>query len=231
MIINIPNTLSLINLCCGCLAVVSLMEDFPRWVFGWLALALIADLLDGAAARWLKAESAVGKELDALADMVSFGFFPGFLLFVMLRESDAADALAFLGFLITVFSAVRLARFNTDERQQYTFYGLPSPANTLWMLGIYWNFLWGGNQWGEWMQYPAFLVVSILLSCFLLVADIPMFALKFRHYRWKGNEIKFAFMLVSLLLFAIFGGGSIYWIICIYLLLSLLNYYFKLFET
>ncbi len=227
---NIPNILSLFNLWGGCLAAVALWEGQHTWMFIWMGLSLGADLLDGAAARLLDARSEIGKQLDSLADMVSFGFFPGLALFLLLKEVTAETILPYLGFMIPVFSAIRLARFNLDDQQEYAFTGLPTPANAIWVLGLLWYVFFEENLLSQWMTTPLFLVGVIFLSCFLLVANIPMFSLKFRHFRWSGNEIKFIFVLSSLVLFALFRGESIYWIIWVYVCLSLLNYFLKLID-
>lgn len=222
---QIPNTITLLNLFFGCLAMVSLWKEAYMAVYGWVGLALLADLLDGALARWLKVTSDLGKQLDSLADLVSFGLLPGLVFYKMLEQSGSLSYLPYAGFLVTVFSAVRLARFNEDERQVYSFYGLPTPANAIWILGLFWYVEFGTSGLAEFFRQPVFLLFSILLSCFLLVADIPMFSFKMKAFKWKGEEIKFIFLVLSLILLVIFRGGSIYWIICLYIVLSLLIHY------
>lgn len=222
---QIPNTITLLNLFFGCLAMVALWKEAYLAVYGWVALALVADLLDGALARLLKVTSDIGKQLDSLADLVSFGLVPGLIFYKMLEQASILSYLPYLGFLVTLFSAIRLAHFNQDERQSYSFYGLPSPANAIWILGLFWYVEFGMSGIGDFFQQTGFLLFSILLSCFLLIADVPMFSLKFKAFKWKGEEIKFIFIVLSLILLAIFRGGSLYWIICLYIVFSLFVHY------
>ncbi len=228
---QIPNLISLLNLFFGCLSVVALWEKNYNMVFIFISAALICDLLDGAMARLLDAQSSIGKELDSLADMISFGFFPGLVIFVLLQEVSISVFLPYLGFFISIFSAIRLAKFNIDDKQAHSFLGLPTPANTIWILGLLWFVEYEKNGLGEFFGKPGILLIIIGLSCFLLIVNLPMFSFKMKRLGWKGNEIKLIFILVSLVLFAIFKAGSIFWIMCFYILLSVLNYFLKLFDT
>lgn len=228
---QIPNAITLLNLFFGCLAVVAVWKEAFSVVYVWVALSLLADLLDGAVARGLKVSSETGKQLDSLADLISFGLVPGLVFYKMLEQSSILIYLPYAGFLVTLFSAIRLARFNQDERQAYTFYGLPTPANAIWILGLLWYVEFGTSPVADFFSHTVFLLFSIVLSCFLLIADIRMFSFKFKAFKWKGEEIKFIFIVLSLVLLAIFRGGSLYWILCFYILLSLLIHYKRLFDT
>ncbi len=227
---QIPNTITLLNLFFGCLAMIALWKEAYMMMYAWVGLALLADLLDGALARWLKVRSEVGKQLDSLADLVSFGLVPGLVFYKMLETTSILTYLPYAGFLVTLFSAIRLARFNVDERQTYSFFGLPTPANAIWILGLFWYVEFGTSDLSDFFRQPVFLLFSIVLSCFMLVADISMFSFKFKTFKWKGEEIKFIFLALSLILLAIFRGGSIYWIICLYIVLSLLIHYKRSFK-
>jgi CDP-diacylglycerol--serine O-phosphatidyltransferase len=228
---QIPNAITLLNLLFGCFAMVALWKEAYVAVYGWVALALLADLLDGAFARLLNVTSEIGKQLDSLADMVSFGLVPGLFFYKMLEQAGTWAFLPYAGFLVTLFSAIRLARFNQDERQAYSFFGLPSPANAIWILGLFWYVEWGFAEWTGFFRQAWFLLFSLALSCFLLIADIRMFSFKFKSLQWKGQEIKTIFIFLSLILLAIFRGASIYWIICLYVILSLLIHYKRSFKT
>jgi CDP-diacylglycerol--serine O-phosphatidyltransferase len=228
---QIPNTITLLNLLFGCLAMVALWKEAYMAVYGWVGLALLADLLDGAFARLLKVTSETGKQLDSLADMVSFGLVPGLIFYKMLEQATTLAFLPYAGFLVTLFSAIRLARFNQDERQTYSFLGLPTPANGVWVLGLFWYVEWGTAEWSGFFRQEWFLLLSLAFSCCLLIANVRMFSFKFKSFQWKGQEIKIIFIFLSLILLAIFRGASIYWIICLYILLSLVIYYKRSFET
>lgn len=224
---QLPNAITLLNLLFGCLAMVALWKEAYGAVYAWVGLALLADLLDGALARLLKVTSETGKQLDSLADMVSFGLVPGLVFYKILEQASTLAFLPHAGFLVTLFSAIRLARFNQDERQAYSFFGLPTPANAVWILGLFWYVEWGTAEWAGFFRQTWFLLLSLALSCFLLIAEIQLFSFKFKSFQWKGQEIKILFIFLSLILLAIFRGASIYWIICLYILLSLLNRFYK----
>ncbi len=192
----IPNLLTLCNLLCGCAAVAALFlrGDFHS-AFWLVIVAAVFDFFDGFAARMLHVSSPIGKELDSLADMVSFGVVPAVVVFSMLSGGSVEGVpawLAYAGFLIAAFSALRLAKFNIDERQHEEFRGLPTPACTLFfaalpMLG-----------W-EWVRHPAVLLALTVVFSALLVCDMPMFSLKFKTFGLKKNKLRYVFILLSVI--------------------------------
>lgn len=294
---QIPNLLTLSNLLCGCLAI--------KFAFEWdlimaaylVGLASIFDFLDGFAARLLKVSGEMGKQLDSLADMVSFGVVPGVVMFQMMRivsleitydfpehstimdlathysknisMSNYTHPLSYLAFLISLFSAYRLAKFNIDTRQSDKFIGLPTPANAIFICSIGWIFsqyigfdlkeinnlqqLYQPGSWGlnridlfTLYEYPRFhstteytshflynlidrnnlYLILICITCifsYLLIAEIPLFALKFKNFGWMDNKIRYIFLTISLVMLIIFHLLAIPFIVILYILLSIVN--------
>ncbi|MCZ8217186.1 MAG: CDP-diacylglycerol--serine O-phosphatidyltransferase [Cyclobacteriaceae bacterium] len=214
---HIPNTLTCLNLLCGCIGIVFVLEGYPVPAAYFVWAACIFDFFDGFAARWLKASSPIGKELDSLADMVSFGVLPSVMMYSWLgKESDHAY-LPFIAFTIAIFSALRLAKFNIDERQTTSFIGLPTPANALFLTAL--PFL--PESILIFTQQTWVLVAIILVFSLLLVAEIELFALKFKSFGWRGNELRFAFLGIALILIVVLNKSSLPAIILLYVLLSL----------
>jgi len=218
---NIPNTLTSLNLVSGCIAVWFAFCGEFGWALAAIFVAAIFDFSDGFAARLLKAYSDLGKELDSLADVVSFGFTPGALVFTLLSQEQIPYFLRFAGFLIPVFSALRLAKFNLDERQTNSFIGLPVPANAIFWGGAVFAF--GDVLSNYWW---ALLILTIIFS-FLLVSEIPMFSLKIKGLSWNDNKIRYMFLIGCLVLFAVFRLKSISFFIIWYILFSVLLNIFK----
>lgn len=225
---HIPNAITCLNLFAGCLACVVAFKGIFILAAYLVMLAAIFDFLDGFAARLFKAYSPLGKELDSLADIVSFGVAPGFVLFSFLTHVTGSYW-AMLAFLIPIFSALRLAKFNIDERQTSSFIGLPTPANA-----IFWVFLISSIK----KHYLAYftlnefrITTTILIGifCFLLVSEIPMFSLKFKNAHWKNNKIRFVFLLASITLIFWLKFKAFPFIIGLYILLSLLNWAYQSF--
>jgi len=211
---HIPNTLTCLNLVSGCVAVWMAFKGEFGGALAAIFVAAVFDFSDGFAARLLKAYSPVGKELDSLADVISFGFTPGALIFTLLSYAKVPDFVLFAGFIITAFSALRLAKFNLDERQTNSFIGLPVPANAIFWGGLVYsfhNFL--INYW--WVT----LILTLVFS-FLLVSEIPMFSLKIKGLAWKENKIRYIFLIGCLALIAVFRLKSIPFFIIWYILLS-----------
>lgn len=185
----------------------------------FIVIGAIFDFFDGMVARLLHVSSPIGKELDSLADDITFGFAPSAIVFEYLRPET--ELLPFIVFIMSAFSALRLAKFNLDERQALGFIGLPTPANAL-----FWGSLIAGA--GEWMKTAPFvgpnlslvILAGVFISCYLLVAEIPMFALKFKHWGWKGNEIKYLFILSCIPLLLLLGITGLAAIIAWYIILS-----------
>lgn len=230
--LNIPNILTLLNLACGVLAILFVVQDQQDYCIVALALALGFDFLDGMVARLLKQSSPIGKELDSLADMVSFGVVPGLIMAKLILasqgESFPPESLStgnFLwlgGLLVAMFSCLRLAIFNTDTRQSDSFIGLPTPANTLLILSL-WIIV---EKYPEHFMVPAlqntwFLLGIAVLFSYLLVSELHLIALKFKKWTLAGNQYRYILIIGSLALFGIFGPPAIPFIILLYICLSI----------
>ncbi|MDD2601482.1 MAG: CDP-alcohol phosphatidyltransferase family protein, partial [Prevotella sp.] len=195
----IPNTITCCNLISGCVATCFAFFHEPKLALMWIIIGAVFDFFDGMSARILHVASPIGKELDSLADDVTFGVAPSTIIFSQLLVMDypsflqpVSDYVAFIAFVMAAFSALRLAKFNLDERQSMGFIGLPTPANAL-----FWgSLIIGLGPWLEQFSTGTLLIIAmIFVSSYLLVSEIPMFALKFKHWGWKGNEVKYIFLL------------------------------------
>lgn len=224
---HIPNTVTCCNLLSGCVAIVMAHQGCYQAALGFIVLGAIFDFFDGLLARALKAYSPLGKELDSLADDVTFGVAPAMMLFSLMHEvalpawlAPVAGLFPYVAFLIAAFSALRLAKFNIDTRQTTSFIGLPTPANAL-----FWGSLIVGAHDFLVADTLAFLylIILVLLTSWLLVAEIPMFSLKFKNLSWRDNKVQFIFLLgcIPLVLFLQLAGLAA--IIIWYALLSLLT--------
>ena len=234
---HIPNTITIMNLLSGMGGIIAAMNGYWNIAF-WLMLAGAGfDFFDGLAARVLKVSSPVGKELDSLADMITFVALPAFMMYKMFLESDLPypyflifdiRVIPLTALLIAAFSALRLAKFNIDERQTSSFIGLPTPANALFIGALSYasHDICHCNILHTIIASPYFLVPITLLLSYLLVAEIPLFALKFKTLKWKENEIRFVFIGLSIILLAIFYQWmymAILIIIPLYIVISLIN--------
>ncbi|MDE5944070.1 MAG: CDP-diacylglycerol--serine O-phosphatidyltransferase [Rikenella sp.] len=194
----IPNLLTLCNLLSGCtaVAVLFLQGDF-RLAFWLVITAAVFDFFDGFAARMLGVGSPIGKELDSLADLISFGLVPSAVVFRLLSPigTEAIPWVAWGGFFIAAFSALRLAKFNVDERQHEEFRGLPTPACALFFVSL--PMLEGAT---EWLANPFVLLTTTLLFSVLLVCDMPMFSLKFKSFGFAKNRLRYLFLLLAVAL-------------------------------
>ena len=246
---TIPNLLTLGNLFCGCLSlmwILNIIESNHTFSSPWidiilniglflLLVSLILDFLDGLVARLTKTYSEIGTQLDSLADMISFGVVPGLIMFYLLRSTDSLDNplnaiqfntmdypyLSFFGLLITLSSALRLAKFNVDTEQTTYFKGLATPANTILIFSLFWIKLKNGFIISkEWDLY--FLIGITILSCYLLIANLPLFSFKFKGFAWKDNDYKYVFLIISLILLVLFQMNSVPFIILLYIITSIL---------
>ena len=221
---NIPNSITCCNLISGCIATYNAFLGDIRMALLWIIVGAVFDFFDGMSARLLKVSSPIGKELDSLADDITFGFAPSAIIFYELSIMEYPSELLMLkpylpyfAFVMAAYSALRLAKFNLDERQSLGFIGLPTPANAL-----FWGALFVGAQ--NFMESTAYMLPVVLLmicvSCWLLIAEVPMFALKFKQWGWKGNEVKYIFLISCLPLLMIFGITAFSLIIAWYVVLS-----------
>lgn len=216
---HLPNVLTLGNLLCGCAGLVAVAENnLPLAAYLiWAAAAF--DFADGLAARALNAYSPIGGDLDSLADMVSFGALPGFIMFRMIEGNVDSEwtLLAYLGFSLAVFSALRLAIFNVDTRQKDQFIGLPVPASALLISSLPLGDL---PAFRRLVQEPLVLILIIAMLSYLMVAPLPLLAFKFKSKTWQGNEVKYTFLIAALVLFIFLKVVAIPIIIIAYLVLS-----------
>ncbi len=231
---HIPNIITCCNLLSGCVSCVMAMEGNFVLALAFIVLGAVFDFFDGMVARLLKVSSPLGVQLDSLADDVTFGFAPSFMVFVFMQGLEFPDYLAsvsgllpFAAFFISALSAMRLAMFNIDKRQTTTFIGLPTPANALFWASLvvgYGNFIYSLNY--GWML----MLGLLLLSCYLLVADIPMFSLKFKYLAWRANKIRYSFLLVSAPMLLL-GFGAAVPIISLYVAVSIVKSLIKKTKT
>lgn len=242
---QIPNLITLSNLFCGCLAIFFIYDGQLSIASFLVLLAALFDFADGLVARLLKVSGEMGKQLDSLADMVSFGLVPGTLAFCYLQTSLAQNGLVengwsilkFFPFIITLFSAYRLAKFNIDTRQTQDFIGLNTPANTLlWIsLPLFFKFqkpfltnenfilLPISNFYSSLVDSPFLLCFLSIICSLMLVSEIRIFSLKFKHFNWKGNEMKFIFLGLSLFLLSTLWFAALPIVIILYVILSIIQ--------
>lgn len=229
---HIPNTITCCNLISGCIATSYAFGGSPKMALLWIIIGAMFDFFDGMSARLLHVSSPIGKELDSLADDVTFGVAPATIVFSQLYVMEypgflepLRDILPYFAFIIAAFSALRLAKFNLDERQTTSFIGVPTPANAL---------FWGSlivcdMDWLTCYKWSLFIMLAlILITSLMLVAELPLFALKFKQWSFKGNEIKYGFIILTacILVSSVIANGAIgflqaWWIIILlYVLIS-----------
>ncbi|MCO4291403.1 CDP-alcohol phosphatidyltransferase family protein [Solitalea sp. MAHUQ-68] len=227
---HIPNFITCLNLFCGCIAAVYAVNATEitdlRIVTYLMLLAAFFDFIDGFAARLLNAPSAIGKDLDSLADMVSFGFVPGTILYTILKLSllPEYDYLAYAGYIVTVFSALRLAKFNNDERQSDMFIGVPTPINALFIGSL--AFILDSYPIINWVVQnpPYFIFMLIIVQSYLLVSELPLIALKFKSFNWNSNKLRYILIISSVVFIILFKFAAVPLILFVYILLSLVQY-------
>jgi CDP-diacylglycerol--serine O-phosphatidyltransferase len=248
---HIPNFLTCCNLLCGCLGIIicfkianspnDLYEDLTLSSF-LIFIACIFDFLDGFVARILKVTSSIGKELDSLADVVTFGVLPSLIIFQLINKDlmlqthsspfipiyigevvyrNSTPILSCSALILAIFSALRLAKFNIDERQSEGFIGVPTPANAILIASF--PLILSINQFtwlNEIISNHIFLIAFSIIMSYLLVAELPLFALKFKDFKWKNNQIRFSFLAISALLLMFLWWTAIPIIIFLYVGLS-----------
>ena len=234
----IPNTITSLNLLSGCISITLAFEGYILFAVYMIFLAAIFDFFDGMSARLLNAYSAVGKELDSLADMVSFGIAPSVIVFHMMKislfqtvdlppiENLSLSEILFLliPFLIAIFSGLRLAKFNVDERQTDSFIGIPTPANAIFFISVYlMSIIVKDELVFELLQNKIFLTILIISFSLLLIAEFPMFSLKLKNLSWRSNKIRYIFVVLSVILLILLHTIAIPVIIILYILLSAIN--------
>ncbi|WP_202702451.1 phosphatidylcholine/phosphatidylserine synthase [Flavobacterium sp. UGB4466] len=227
---HIPNLITLINLFCGCIAVVFVSQDNFLMAFCMVSLGIFFDFFDGFFARLFKVSSPLGLQLDSLADMVTSGVVPGYVMYsLFLKSADPNNEVAltivpFLGFIVTLGSCYRLANFNIDTRQTDSFIGLPTPANALFVLSLPLVIDFSDSLIIFEMLTNHWVLLGITLcSAYILNAEIPLFALKVKKFTVKDNVLQIVFLLISLVLVVLLQYMAIPLIIIIYVLLSIVN--------
>ena len=224
---HIPNTVTCCNLICGCIASVMAFQARYDMAIIFIIIGAVFDFFDGMLARLFKVSGQLGKELDSLADDFTFGFAPSVIVFSLFKEvhypeflQSMADFIPYTAFLISAFSALRLGKFNIDPRQSTSFIGMPTPANAL-----FWGSLVvGGHDFLVSESFNAlYLLALVILMSYLLIAEIPMFSLKFKNLTWKDNKVSYIFLLVCIPLLIIFRISGFAAIILWYILLSLIT--------
>ncbi len=235
MVRHIPNLLTLINVFCGCCALVCILKMQFQSAAWFILGSNIADFFDGAAARWLRMPSEMGKELDSLADMVSFGVVPGAILYQLLAQHFPSDSVpngaAMPAFIVTCFSCYRLAKFNLDTRQTEGFIGMATPSSTIFCTGLMLLSIsdktnhWG---WSAFLLQAGTLYGFVILLSYLLIAEIPMFSLKIKGIGWQGNEMRWTFLGLALGLLLILQELAFAPIIITYVLLNIGQWLWRL---
>ena len=220
---HIPNLLTISNLICGCIALYFTFQGELVFTAYLIGLAAIFDFMDGAAARLLNVSSPIGKELDSLADMVSFGLVPGSVVFHLLEEG-ALSQYSFIGLVIPIFSAYRLAKFNVDEDQNENFIGLPTPANCLVFISIPLITTFNSDSTIAYLvEIPEILLIITVLLSLALVSKINMFSLKFKNFKYKDNKLRFFLIMMSIILLTWLEFSAIPIIVMLYILMSIAN--------
>lgn len=221
---NIPNSVTCMNLAAGTLAIICAFRGVESmWgLTGWywsaifIGIAAVADFLDGFCARILRAYSDLGKELDSLCDLVSFGVAPALLVYNLFPCFDAPQWLRWIVLIVPVGAALRLARFNIDTRQASCFIGLPVPANAIFWVG----FCFLAARGTAWLTLPAVFIPLVLFECWLMLSPLKLFTLKFKSLRLKGNEKRYLLLLAAAICVVSMGVGGLMWLIVFYILLS-----------
>lgn len=232
----IPNLLTAGNLVGGIIAIILALSGKLELAPIWILISALFDFLDGFAARLLKVQSELGKQLDSLADMVTFGVAPGIITFVFFNHALQGHGfvgynwMAYLALLIPVFSLFRLAKFNLDTRQTDQFIGLPTPAMTIFFATFPLLLNDAIDPFTEWkmhvigfISHPVVLTILIIVMSSLMLVELPLFALKFKHFKWAGNEIRYIFLTISIGLLATLFVWALPLIILLYIVLSIIN--------
>lgn len=232
---HIPNSITLLNLFCGCIAIVLVSEKDFEMAFYMVCLGIFFDFFDGFFARLFKVSGPLGLQLDSLADMVTSGVVPGYIMYFLLTNSQHEISsnpwMPFLGFIITLGSCYRLAVFNLDTRQTNSFIGLPTPANALFILSLPLVLKYSDSLFVlEFLTNQWVLLAITLFSASILNAEIPLFSLKIKKFNLKDNALQIVFLFLSFLLLIFFQYLGIPLIIIGYVLLSVVSNIFKLDE-
>lgn len=233
---HLPNFLTSLNLLLGTVGAYLAITGRPDITVWCILIAALFDFLDGFAARMLKAYSLIGKDLDSLADLISFGLAPAAAYSAVLHfyftgswggmfwQLETSQQLLLLSpFVLTAFSALRLAKFNNDTRQTENFIGLTTTATGMFSVSLVY-LIYKGIDWLQFFVSPWVIVLLLAVFCALLVSEIPMFSLKFKSFEFKGNEPRYVLLIVSLIALVLLGAGALTLIIPVYVLYSVVNF-------
>ena len=215
----IPNIITCCNLTAGSLAVIMALRGTFEQAAIFILIAAVCDFLDGLSALLLHAYSDMGKELDSLSDLISFGLAPGLMVYALLNDYlllpyGNLEYLAYIALLIPVAGGIRLAKFNVDDRQTTSFIGLPIPANALFWIGVCFA---DTRDW-----HPVIILALIVLFSYLMVSNLPMFSLKASNLSWSNNKLRYILVITSLGLVFWLGLTGLAGAIIAYILLSLI---------
>ena len=234
-IFSLPNIITLSNLFFGCLTVLLLVENKLeiQYVFILTFICLILDFFDGLIARFFNVKSDIGIQLDSLADMISFGLFPGIIIYNLFIQAPSSyvgsifsSVVPFFSFLVTIASAIRLAKFNISKSNSNFFKGLPTPANTILIYSLS-IIISENNKFADLFLNYSSLMLLVLVSSFLLVCNLKLLSFKFKKFRWKGNRRRICILFISAILIYMLGFYSVPLIISIYVLASIFTFYGK----
>lgn len=226
MLKHLPNAMTCGNLLCGCIGILLATEGDLVSAAWLIILAGVLDFGDGLVARMVGVSGPFGKELDSLADVVTFGALPSFILLKLLRSASGGslDEVVYVAFAIAIFGALRLARFNIDTRQTDQFLGVPIPANALVVASLPLMATTGFvKPLADFFQSIPFLFGYIVVMSGLMVSELPLMAFKFKSYGWQGNQPKYGFLIASVVLFGLLQFAAIPLIILLYILISVLT--------
>jgi CDP-diacylglycerol--serine O-phosphatidyltransferase len=219
---HIPNFITLLNLFCGCIAIIMVADLKFDMAFYFVALGIFFDFFDGFFARKFNVAGPLGVQLDSLADMVTSGVVPGFVMFCMLTNGNYSTnlTLPYLGFIITLGACYRLANFNIDTRQSDSFIGLPTPANTLFIMSLP---LVTNSFVGPYIQNSWVLIIITILSAYIMNAEIPLFSLKIKNFSFQKYKLQIGFLVASIVMIATLQFLAVPLVIITYVLLSVVN--------
>ena len=235
---HIPNAITLLNLASGLLAIIAIFKGYYDEAFLFVCLGIFFDFWDGFFARKFKVSGELGLQLDSLADVVTSGVVPGLMIFKLLLDIQEDDTsiyyltedfyymgfVPYLGFIITLASAYRLAKFNIDTRQSDSFIGLPTPANALFIMSIPMIQFDGTHEWlVNALFNPFVLLIISFVSAYMLNAEIPLFSLKIKDFSWDKNKLQVFFLAIAATLFLFLGFTALPFIILLYVAISVVN--------
>jgi len=217
---HIPNFITSLNLFSGCIGILMTLKGDYTTAFYCVIASGVFDFFDGFVARLLNVKGELGKQLDSLADVISFGLQPAMLMYMMLKEATHQEYLPYVAFLIAIFSALRLAKFNIDERQTSDFIGVNTPMNTFFIFSL--PFI--GEKFPEIIYSPYVLIAITFVASLLLVSELRLFSMKLSSLAWVDNKFKYLFLMLSVVLLVLLKVSAIPIIFVLYIIFSFLHF-------